>query len=145
LLKCDLVEFVQEKIKNKKICYKNWFNFKNSDNWEIYKVARKDAKKAICDAKTLAFSDLYNRLDTKEGERYMYKLAKQRDRSSKDLVQVKCIKDEDQKILFLEDDIQQRWMRYFAKLFNEDCENKIDYSGLSTLNENKNLCFLSAY
>ena len=61
--------------------------------------------------------------------------------SSKDLVQLKCIKDEDQKVFLLEENIQQRWMRYFAKLFNEDCENKIDICDLSTLNENKDFCF----
>ncbi|KAI0494831.1 hypothetical protein KFK09_024974 [Dendrobium nobile] len=32
-------------------------------------------------------------------------------------------------------------MRYFAKLFNEDCDNKIDYSDISTLTENKDFCF----
>ncbi|KAL0906721.1 hypothetical protein M5K25_025237 [Dendrobium thyrsiflorum] len=71
----------------------------------------------------------------------MYKLAKQRDKSSKDLVQVKCIKDEDQKVLLLEEDIQQRWMRYFNKLFNEDYENAIDFGDLSILNEKKDFCF----
>ncbi|KAI0493350.1 hypothetical protein KFK09_027627 [Dendrobium nobile] len=71
----------------------------------------------------------------------MHKLAKQSDNSSKDLVQVKCFKDENQNVLLLEEDIQQRWMRYFAKLFNEDCENAIDFSDLSTLNENKDFCF----
>ncbi|KAI0504164.1 hypothetical protein KFK09_015113 [Dendrobium nobile] len=80
-----------------------------------------------------------------DGEIYMYKLAKQRDRSSKDLVQMKCIMDEDQKILFLEDDILQRWMRYFAKLFNQYCENKIDCSDLSTLSENKDFCFYRGF
>ena len=104
-------------------------------------MARRDCKKAISDAKNLAFSDLYNKLDTKDGERCMYKLAKQRDRKSKDLVQVKCIKDENQKVLFLEEDIQQRWMRYFDKLFNEGCESSIEFRDLSTFNANRDFCF----
>ena len=93
---------VQEKIRNKKHCYKTWFRCKNSENCQRYKVACRDSKKIIYDAKNLAFSDLYNRLDTKEGERCMYKLAKQRDRRSKDIVQVRGIKDENNKVLFLE-------------------------------------------
>ena len=68
-------------------------------------MACRDFKKAIYDTKNLAFSDLYNRLDTKEVERYMYKLANQSDKRSKDLVQVRCIKDENNKMFFLEKDI----------------------------------------
>ncbi|KAI0502621.1 hypothetical protein KFK09_017576 [Dendrobium nobile] len=71
----------------------------------------------------------------------MYKLVKQRDMISKDSVQVKCIKDEDKKVLLLEENIQQSWMRYFAKLFNEDYDNAIDFSDLSILNENKDFYF----
>lgn len=107
---------VQEKIKYKKLCYKNWFKCKSVENWEKYKTARRESKRIICDAKNSAFSDLYDKLDTKEGERYMYKLAKQREKKSKDLTQVKCIKDENQKVLFLEKDIQHRWVSYFDKL-----------------------------
>ncbi|WP_272658120.1 hypothetical protein [Providencia sp. PROV105] len=91
--------------------------------------------------KSLAFSDLYNRLDTKEGERCLYKLAKQRDRRSKDIVQVRCIKDENNKVLFLEKDIENRWMRYFDKLFNEGSESTIDFSNLNTLNKNREFYF----
>ncbi|MEJ4568238.1 hypothetical protein SJ939_15570, partial [Enterococcus faecium] len=132
---------MQEKIRNKKHCYKTWFRCKNSENWERYKVACRDSKKAIYDAKNLAFSDLYNRLDTKEGERCMYKLANQRDRRSKDIVQVRCIKDENNKVLFLEKDIENRWMRYFDKLFNEGSESTIDFSNLNTLNKNREFHF----
>jgi len=32
-------------------------------------------------------------------------------------------------------------MRYFAKLFNEECENTIDFSDFIILNENKDFCF----
>ncbi|NAV33007.1 hypothetical protein EE071_28380 [Klebsiella pneumoniae] len=54
---------------------------------------------------------------------------------------MKCIKDEDQKVLFLEEDIQNRWMRYFDKLFNEGGENMIDFSDLNTLNKNRDFYF----
>ncbi|MDE1715659.1 hypothetical protein PWG14_24655 [Chromobacterium amazonense] len=71
----------------------------------------------------------------------MYKLAIQRDRRSKDIVQVRCIKDENNKVLFLENDIENRWMRYFDKLFNEGSESTIDFSNFNTLNQNREFHF----
>ena len=38
------------------------------------------AKKAVAMAKGCAYDDLYARLETKEGEKELYKLARQRDR-----------------------------------------------------------------
>ncbi|NHN19983.1 hypothetical protein G6046_03345 [Bacillus amyloliquefaciens] len=66
---------------------------------------------------------------------------KQREKRSKDLTQVKCIKDENQKVLFLEKDIQHRWVSYFDKLFNEDSENTIDLSDLNIVHNNKTFHF----
>ncbi|WP_161412680.1 hypothetical protein, partial [Klebsiella pneumoniae] len=40
---------VQEKIQNKKLCYKSWYNHKSLENWEKYKVACRNSKKAVCD------------------------------------------------------------------------------------------------
>ena len=45
-------------------------------------------------AKGHANDNLYARLETKEGEKELYKLARQRDRSGKDVQHVRVIKDE---------------------------------------------------
>jgi len=63
---------------------------------------------------------LYNKLDTKEGERNIYKLAKSRERKTRDLNQVKCIKGEDAKVLVKDEEIKERWKFYFEKLLNEN-------------------------
>lgn len=42
-------------------------------------MIHRDSKKAIHDAKKKKFSDLYNWLNTKEGEKCVYKLINQRD------------------------------------------------------------------
>ncbi|KAG5601650.1 hypothetical protein H5410_033020 [Solanum commersonii] len=43
-----------------------------------------------------------------------------RERKARDLDQVKCIKDEEGKVLVDESSIKQRWRRYFHKLLNEE-------------------------
>ena len=52
------------------------------------------AKKAVAIAKGHAYDDLYARLETKQGEKELYRLARQRDRAGKDAQHMRVIKDE---------------------------------------------------
>ena len=47
---------------------------------ERYKEAKRTAKKAVAEVKTRADKDLYQKLDTIEGEKHVFKLAKIRSR-----------------------------------------------------------------
>ncbi|KAJ4744373.1 Retrovirus-related Pol polyprotein from type-1 retrotransposable element R2 [Rhynchospora pubera] len=109
---------VQKAIKEKKECYKRLHHDKTDDNAQKYKLAKKNAKKAVSKARGRAYEDLYQKLSTKEGEKDVYKIAKFRDRKTRDLNQVKCIKDETDRLLVRDDEIKNRWRDYFNKLFN---------------------------
>ncbi|XP_075101848.1 uncharacterized protein LOC142177275 [Nicotiana tabacum] len=50
----------------------------------------------------------------------MYRLAKVQERKAYDLDQVKCIKDEEGRVLLDEALIQRRWQTFFHKLLNEE-------------------------
>jgi len=50
-----------------------------------YKAATKVAKKAVPVAKNLAFDRLYHRLETTEGEKEVFKLARASERKTRDL------------------------------------------------------------
>ena len=50
-----------------------------------YKAAKKVAKKAVAIAKSQAFDRLYHRLGMKEGENEAFKLARARERKTRDL------------------------------------------------------------
>ena len=45
-------------------------------------------------AKGHAYDDLYARLETREGEKELYRLARQRDRARKDVQHMRVLKDE---------------------------------------------------
>ncbi|XP_035837218.1 uncharacterized protein LOC118485081 [Helianthus annuus] len=62
---------------------------------EIYKKAKREAKKAVTEAKNTAYKQMYERLETKEGEHDMFKISKARERRRHDLGVVKFIKGED--------------------------------------------------
>ena len=78
------------------------------ENYEMYKKAKKEAKKVVSEAKCKAYDDLFNRLGTRDGKNDIFKLVKIRDRKSNDLDHVKCIKGNDQKVLMKDIDIKER-------------------------------------
>jgi hypothetical protein len=47
-------------------------------------------------------------------------MAKSRERKTRDMIQVKCIKDATERLLTKGEDIKNRWREYFDKRFNED-------------------------
>jgi hypothetical protein len=51
-------------------------------------------KKVVSEARGHAYMELYRKLDTKEDENDVYKMAKLRERKTRDFHQVKCIKNE---------------------------------------------------
>jgi hypothetical protein len=93
------------------------------DNVERYKVAKKTAKQAMSEARGQMYDELYQRLGMKQGEKDIYRMAKSRERKTRDIIQIKCIKDATEQLLTKDEDIKNRWREYFDKLFNEDSES----------------------
>jgi hypothetical protein len=124
-------EKVQSAIKEKKECFRHMHLDRSVDNVERYKVAKKTVKRAVSEARGQMYDGLYQRLGTKEGEKDIYRMAKSREKKMRDIIQVKCIKDETERLLTKDEDIKNRWLEYFDKLFNEDSVNssiKLDIS-----------------
>ncbi|KAL6531334.1 acyl-CoA-binding domain-containing protein 4 [Orobanche minor] len=118
-------EEVKQAIKTKRECYKVLGKCSSDENYERYKKARTEAKKAVRNARSKVNKELYARLDTKEGEKDIYKLARMRERKTRDIGKVKCVKDTDQKVLVQDKEIKERWRSYFDTLFNGHQEQDI--------------------
>ena len=73
-------------------------------------------KKAVAMAKGRAYKDLYVRLETKEGEKGLYRLADQRDRAGKDVQHMRVMKDENSNMMISSKAMLKRWKEYFKKL-----------------------------
>ena len=63
---------------------------------------------------------MYARLETKKGEKELYRLARQRDRAGKDVQHVRVIKDENGNVMINSKAVLKRWKEYFEKLMNEE-------------------------
>ena len=71
-------------------------------------------------AKERAYEDLYARLETKEGEKELYRLTRQRNRAGKNVQDVRIIKDENSYVIISSETMLKRWKDYFEKLMNEE-------------------------
>ena len=66
-----------------------------------------------------AYDNVYARLETKEGKKELYGLARQRDRAKKDVQYVRVVKDENGNVMVNSEAVLKRWKEYFEKLMNE--------------------------
>ena len=109
-------EEVQESIKEKKEAKKAWGKIRDENTKKIYKEKESKAKKGVAMAKGRA----YDKLETKEGEKELYRLARQRDRAGKDVQHVRVIKDENGGVMVNSEAVLKKWKEYFEKLMNEE-------------------------
>jgi hypothetical protein len=94
-------------IKEKKECFRRMHLDRSADNVERYKVVKKIAKRAVSEVRGRMYDGLYQRLGTKEGEKD-YRMAKSRESKTRDIIQVKCIKDETEQLLTKDEVIKNR-------------------------------------
>ena len=109
---------VQEKLKDKRNAKKVWDTMKDDASKLAYKTARKQAKREVAKARNKAYKELYKKLETKERENDLFNIAKQRNRQSKDVQQVRVIKNKTREMLIEKE--KQRWKEYFDNLLNQE-------------------------
>ena len=113
-------EEVQESIKEKKEAKKAWDKIRDENSEKMNKEKKSKEKKAIAMAKGCGYDDLCVRLEAKEGEKEVYRLAKQRDRAGKDVQHVRVIKDENGNVMINSEAVLKRWKECFEKLINKE-------------------------
>jgi hypothetical protein len=75
---------VHRAIKEKE-CFKRLHLDKSATNIKGYKIAKRVVKRAVSVAKGQAYDDLYQRHGTKEGEKNIYRMARIRERKTRDI------------------------------------------------------------
>ena len=110
---------LQEAMKAKKEAFKNWRTTGNEVDKEIYKEHRKTAKICVTKAKDMAYEDMYEKLNSREGQTLIYKLASTRKRRALDIADNIYVHDSRGNTLTEDGDIRNRWSGYYSGLLNE--------------------------
>ena len=96
----------------------------DEESKQEYKEMRREAKKEVAKAKSKAYDELYEGLDTKEGEKTLYRLARQRHQAGKDVQQIRMMKDKDGNVMTDEESVLRIWKEYYMGLMNEENERE---------------------
>ncbi|KAK3533155.1 hypothetical protein QTP70_011264 [Hemibagrus guttatus] len=128
-------EEVQDSIQRKRLAKKKWDMDRTEENRQEYKELQRRVKREVSKAKQKEYDELYTRLDTREGQKDLYRLARQRDRDGKDVQQVRVIKDRDGRVLTSEESVQRRWKEYFEELMNEENEREKRVEGVNSVEQ----------
>ena len=115
---------VRAALKEKKEKFKIWQRTPDARTRMEYTRARNQAKRVIGRAKFEAWTELYEELDTSEGEERIYKIAKQREETQRDTGSMTVIKDSSRNILTGDELIKTRWREYFEQLLNVENERE---------------------
>ncbi|VDP14105.1 unnamed protein product [Heligmosomoides polygyrus] len=76
---------VKAKVREKKSLYRLFLSDKTADNWRKYQEARRAARKAVAVSKATHDGDVNEKLESRDGERYLYRLAKNRHLQTEDI------------------------------------------------------------
>ena len=86
------------------------------------------------------YRDISHRLESKDEEKYIYRIARMREKKTRDLVTIGCIKNYNHKVLVKDEDVKERWRKYFDKLFNDNYTQ--DVGALTISSEDLNHDFM---
>ena len=129
-------EEVQESIKEKKKAKKAWDKIRDENSKKIYKEKKSKAKKAVAMVKRCAYDNFA--LETKEGEKELYRLARQRDRAEKDVQHTRVLKDENSNVMVNSEAVLKRWKEYFEKLMNKENDRESRTEEAEVVNQEVN-------
>ncbi|XP_008472495.1 uncharacterized protein LOC103509649, partial [Diaphorina citri] len=111
---------VKVAIKKKKDMKKKWDLSGRDEDKREYREANKESTKAVAIAKVKELDEVYKELETPEGEKKIYRIAKARDLASKDLTHIRQVKNGDGLVLRDENAVKTRWREYFNTLLNKE-------------------------
>ena len=99
--------------------FKKWQQSKGQENHATYKQAKGDATRTVAVERARAAQELYEKLDTREGEKAIYRLTKSRDQATKYNYQCYFVKAQDGTLLMNTEENISRWAEYFSDLLNK--------------------------
>jgi exonuclease III len=121
-------EEVQEAVRAKKKACREW---KIGDDGgqashDRYRECKRECKRVVAKARREATDEWYKMLDTKQGAKEVYKIARNRLRAKEEIKGIPAIKDDGGNVLMRTTEKLCRWKQYFEQLMNVENERVRD-------------------
>ncbi|VDP60377.1 unnamed protein product [Heligmosomoides polygyrus] len=107
---------VKAKVREKKSLYHEFLGGKTADNRRMYQEAEEATEKAVAVAKTTHYGDVNEKLASRDGERYLYRLAMNRHRWTEDVEKFFGVNDEDGHLFIDRKKALKYWRDYFKEI-----------------------------
>ena len=102
-------EEVQNAVKEQRLKFKQYQQSRCDEDKEVFGETNERAEREVAETKENAYKDLYDKLDSIEGQTIIYKLPITRDRRTRYLTDIAYIKGSNGTILTNEEEIKERW------------------------------------
>ena len=113
---------VQKAVKEKRYSFRKWQSSRTTEDLAEYRENKTNAKKAVTSPKDAGYEELYTKLDSREGQDMIYKLAKTRYRRTLDQEDIDYVTDERKHIITEPKRIIGRWLGHFKHMLNIENE-----------------------
>ncbi|VDO68984.1 unnamed protein product [Haemonchus placei] len=114
-------DHARDKFREKKRQYHAFLIEKTVGNWQRYQIAKKEAKKAIASERAAHYADLNKKHESRDDERYVYRLSKTRIHQAEDIEKSFGINDENGHLLTDPTQTMKRWSEYFGNISTVEC------------------------
>uniref|UniRef100_W6NHB0 Craniofacial development protein 2-like n=1 Tax=Haemonchus contortus TaxID=6289 RepID=W6NHB0_HAECO len=109
-------DHITDKVCEEEKQYHAFLIVKTTDTWQRYQIAKKEANKAVASKKAAHYADLNRKLESRNGERYVYRLARTRNRETEYIEKFFGINDENGHLLTDRRQTLKRWRQFFANI-----------------------------
>ena len=113
---------VEKVVAKRMVCYKAWRKSKLAEDKHTLDVTKKEVYTAVMTAQDTIFQ-------SESGRKNCFRIARQMAREGRDVISVRCMKNDTGNIVSNADGMKNIWRKYMEKLLNveNDWDGEVDY------------------
>lgn len=111
---------VKTKVREKKRLYHAFLSDKAPVNWQKYCEAKQKAKRAVAVARASHYFQVTKKLDCRDGERSLLRLARRRNQQTQDIERFWCVNDRDGRLITQRPAVLERWRQHYKEICNDE-------------------------
>jgi len=111
-----------ETVEEKRRCYREWHRTKKETDKATYMEPKRVARRAVAKAQEFRRQKFASELESEEGKKTVFRVAKQMAKERQAVVAVNCLKNAKGNKVIEYNKVKDVWQKYMEKLLNEENE-----------------------